>query len=358
MRQEIPEIVKLTPSGICIYKDYSYLISHNTHQFTAKETKQQNERGTLSINQIRNLRKYLYLLKAISPLQTQELRKEKKLVKFRLNTITLTLPTTEHTLTDQFIRSNLLNDFFTRARKKYKLKDYVWKAETQENGNIHFHIVTNTFINYQDIKDTWNNVLRKTDLIDKFAEKHNHYNPPTTEITSLRNEKACVSYIATYLSKKDRYKKKLAHYLQKPKVITTSENIQYSPLPKDYYENLKRRIDGKIWDCSLSLKKAPVCSWTMKNEDFWLLKRIERTFPERMIYKDTFQFLPLSEYEITKKLPAQYTQKYLKWIKRIKLGNKKQKISFETQERLKTFRTKEKTLCTLNFLNGCPLSLN
>ena len=197
-----------------------------------------------------------------------------------------------------------------------------------------------------------------SEAIDKFAEKHNHYNPPTTEITSLRNEKACVSYIATYLSKKDRYKKKLAHYLQKPKVITTSENIQYSPLPKDYYENLKRRNDGKIWDCSLSLKKAPVCSWTMKNEDFWLLKRIERTFPERMIYKDTFQFLPLSEYEITKKLPTQYTQKYLKWIKRIKLGNKKHKISFETQERLKTFKTKEKTLCTLNFLNGCPLSLN
>ncbi len=33
----------------------------------------------------------------------------------------------------------MLNRFLEKIRYQYNVKSYLWKAESQKNGNIHFH---------------------------------------------------------------------------------------------------------------------------------------------------------------------------------------------------------------------------
>ena len=62
-----------------------------------------------------------------------------------LNTfITLTLPA-EQSESDQFVTKNILGNFLDRCRKLSLLNNYVWRTEKQKNGNIHYHIITDTY---------------------------------------------------------------------------------------------------------------------------------------------------------------------------------------------------------------------
>ena len=57
-----------------------------------------------------------------------------KALNFKIAFITLTLSSNQiHS--DNEIKSKLLNQFIIEAKKKWKIKNYVWRAEKQENGN-------------------------------------------------------------------------------------------------------------------------------------------------------------------------------------------------------------------------------
>ena len=83
--------------------------------------------------------------------------------------ITLTLPSKqEHKDTE--IKA-LLNQFFTEFQKYKLLSNYIWKAERQENGNIHFHIVTDSYVPYFWLLKVWNRNLNRLKYIDNYSKK-------------------------------------------------------------------------------------------------------------------------------------------------------------------------------------------
>ncbi len=92
--------------------------------------------------------------------------------KYNLTFITLTL-SGEQIHSDNEIKSKLLNHFFTVLRQKYFLKFYVWKAEKQENGNIHFHIITDKYIAWQSVRSIWNKIQNKKGFayVDRYSCK-------------------------------------------------------------------------------------------------------------------------------------------------------------------------------------------
>jgi len=49
----------------------------------------------------------------------------------------------------------VLNNFFTSVKKKYGNFNYLWVAERQKNGRIHFHIVANCKFQIQYINSLW-----------------------------------------------------------------------------------------------------------------------------------------------------------------------------------------------------------
>jgi len=138
-----------------------------------------------------------------------------KFFRWRLNFIHLTLPS-QGNRSDQFIKK-LLNQFFLYAYRKTGLRSYVWKAEPQERGEIHFHITSDCFIWKTTLQNIWNGILRKHGLLG------NHENPPSTRVHPTHNVKEMVSYLIKYMTKNDKH---------------------------------RRQITGRLWGCSRNLSQV------------------------------------------------------------------------------------------------------
>lgn len=121
--------------------------------------------------------------------------------------ITLTLPS-KQMHTDTELKSKCLNQLLTELRAKYGRLLYVWKAERQKNGNLHFHVLLNRYIPARELRERWNRILSKLGYIDVFESKHGHRDPNSTDVHSLYKDKrtgkrvvSVVSYMAKYMSK-------------------------------------------------------------------------------------------------------------------------------------------------------------
>lgn len=119
---------------------------------------------------------------------------------FNINFITLTLSSKqEHS--DQVITKVCLGSFLDKFRKGLGLTNYIWRAEAQANGNIHFHLVTDTYIHYNDLRKWWNQSQGLLGYVSEFARKHHHFNPNSVDVHSVKHIKRISSYLSKYMSK-------------------------------------------------------------------------------------------------------------------------------------------------------------
>lgn len=198
-------------------------------------------------------------------------RENKKLLyNFRCSFITLTLPAPQmHT--DKEIKELALNQFLVELRKHYDVQNYVWKAELQAKGNIHFHIITDKYINYFALRRRWNRILAKLGYIKKFQERmlkltfeeyhantlkfnkrscklksmqrykkgleSNWRNPNSVDVKMVRNEKEVAIYMAKYMVK-DAVEEKEEGY--------SKEELDVLERGKEF---------GRSWFCSRSLSR-------------------------------------------------------------------------------------------------------
>lgn len=175
---------------------------------------------------------------------------------FQLSFITLTLPVTEVEMNDKTIKNKLLHLFINQARNRWGMKSYVWKAETQENGNIHFHLTTDVYMDSDELRSVWNKCLNTHGILQKYTQKFSSMSfedycnatlskktvphdvqlrrfqlgqatgfksPNTTDIHAVYKVRDVGAYLATYLSKK---------------------------------EDGRRVIEGRVWGASQNLSEA------------------------------------------------------------------------------------------------------
>ncbi|GAH71999.1 unnamed protein product, partial [marine sediment metagenome] len=88
---------------------------------------------------------------------------------FKLNFITLTLASAQ-VHTDQEIKSELLHQFFIEMARRWKVPTYIWRAEKQKNGSIHFHIITGKFIHWNELRNVWNRIQQKLGYVTRYRE--------------------------------------------------------------------------------------------------------------------------------------------------------------------------------------------
>lgn len=137
---------------------------------------------------------------------------------FRFNFITLTI-------SDLRIRQasecydKLLKPFLRVIRDKFSCS-YIWKLELQRRGQVHYHLTTNKFIEYDFIKSKWNQLQRRAGMLENYAYRYGHYHANSTDVHAVRNIKNWGAYMSKYMSK-----------------------------------NVGGKVDGKIWDCSRDLKR-------------------------------------------------------------------------------------------------------
>lgn len=84
----------------------------------------------------------------------------KILTSFKMNFITLTLPSKQQHST-AVITATCLNQFLIECKKTHNLENYVWRLEYQNNGNVHYHIATDKYLDFEYVRAVWNRCIEK-----------------------------------------------------------------------------------------------------------------------------------------------------------------------------------------------------
>lgn len=119
-----------------------------------------------------------------------------RIVNFRQGFMTLTLPgvaTADH----KAIKRKVLDPFFTYSRNVLGLRDYVWSAELQDRGEIHFHVLVNQFLDKGRIRRAWNDACARSGIVDMSTAG----NRPSTEIEAVKSYNGSKAYAAKYIGK-------------------------------------------------------------------------------------------------------------------------------------------------------------
>lgn len=147
----------------------------------------------------------------------------KKTQPHKLSFITLTLPNVELAKDAKFCHKQLLQPMLRIMRDKYKMKSYLWKAELQENESIHYHLTTDLFLPWEQLRQHWNAITRNAGMLNEFRTQYGHDNPNSVDIHAVNKVNDLEAYLVKYISKD--------------------------------YQN-EKKLDGKIWDCSKNLKSS------------------------------------------------------------------------------------------------------
>jgi hypothetical protein len=234
---------------------------------------------------------------------------------YKVGFLTLTLAS-KQIHSDNEIKQALLNQFLIECRKRYNMENYVWRAERQKNGNIHFHILTDSFLPYREIKQMWNRIQNKLGYVDRFETKYRHKQPNSTDIHSLRGIKDVKSYITKYMTKQglenhSKVKNGTDGYWKR----TVYESNTVSKGALKYLGKLSGL--GRIWACSKNLSdlKGSVTEYESKYKmELDKLRKVKKVktyikdyftciyFDYRLLTKEDYPYLfeLLSNYLFTK----------------------------------------------------------
>lgn len=217
-------------------------------------------KGRVSVESAKKISNAFQWLRAISNVKKVYSKAIKRSYTFRLAFITLTLPS-KQVHSDKYLKEHLLEPFLKQIKRKFNAHSYIWKAEPQKNGNIHFHLTVNVFIHYNAIRQIWNTLLMHHSYIQK--ENFNPFNKafPTTEIKAVRSENKIAFYIVDYMLKKQKDRRAI-----EGQIWNCSKNLKsgackisgYNPLTNDEFNVVKNKMTTKIVDgyyCKIHLLK-------------------------------------------------------------------------------------------------------
>lgn len=263
----------LHSNSTSVYKHYSNRLdkiiassyNNNNNNVVVSENLNKNKSSfTLSKNSIRNLTESINLLFLLSKKRVVIINKKKKIYNYKASFITLTLPAKQFH-TDVKLKEHF-SLFLNNIRNTLKVNNYVWKCELQKNGNLHFHLVIDKYINYNVLLYYWNlqlkrlgyvtlysNKFSKMTLLDyanyrgkkveecskayAFGVKSKWQSPNTVSVNSIYSSKMLASYLSKYISKSSSNNNEL----------TDDELIRASKI-------------GKLWGRSHSISKFPKMS--------------------------------------------------------------------------------------------------
>lgn len=148
--------------------------------------------------------------------------------------ITLTLPSDQQH-EDAVISKVILGKFLDKCRKLHLMRNYVWRAEKQKSGNIHYHILTDTFANFSLFRRIWYLACRELGYMENYQQKFinmsfaqyqqqpfnkgktpdkiasayargkrsNWSEPPSIQVDFLQDISLTAKYVSKYISKGD-----------------------------------------------------------------------------------------------------------------------------------------------------------
>lgn len=94
---------------------------------------------------------------------------------------TLTLPVSQ-VHDDREINRKCFQPWLQVMRREYGVELYAWRAEAQENGNIHFHVLLDRYVPKRALQSAWNMCLDTLDYRARYFAESGSLDPPSTNI--------------------------------------------------------------------------------------------------------------------------------------------------------------------------------
>jgi hypothetical protein len=186
-----------------------------------------------------------------------------KAYKFRLGFLTLTLPSSQiHT--DQEIKEKCLNQLFIEMRRKWNVHNYIWRAEKQKNGNIHFHILVDKFVPWSELRDCWNRIVNKLGYVDRYRDEMRAFH--SGSFTVRRD----LLKTWTYKAQVKAYQKGKANDWSSPNStdvhsVHTVKNIQAYIVKYCTKDEQSADLKGRLWGCNQELSNLKGCQLVVDN---------------------------------------------------------------------------------------------
>jgi hypothetical protein len=220
----------------------------------------------------------------------------------KITFITLTLPS-QQIHTDNEIKKECLNQFLIELSRYHKVNQYVWRAEYQKNGNIHFHILANRYVIWTDVRNRWNRIVNKLGYVDRYREEQKEYHkngfrvredllskwpadkqkkayergiklnwndPNSTDIHSIYGITNIKAYLTKYLTKQE-------------KVEEVKEGV----------EKLQKKEIGRSWAASVVLSNIKGASSVIDSEIEHHLNHIKHYFPDKVFATEHFTIIDI-----------------------------------------------------------------
>ena len=189
----------------------------------------------ISANTCRKISKYLTAW--IEAIQTGSEHYRKK-SKVHLILLTCTLSSNQmHT--DKTINRKVLTPFLQQLKRLYGCKNVFWRAESQANGRIHYHLLLDKYIDKDKVRYIWNEAQNHLGYIDAFQQEEGHRDAPSTRIEEVFDKNNAVGYVNKYVAKGSKY----------------------------------RFIDSRVWGCTDSIREMSSFEYVDKGD---LLQKAEK----------------------------------------------------------------------------------
>lgn len=184
----IPKI-SINASRICLYNEYSTRRASVLESPTWQENfKDNNTKGLISKSAFKRIQTSIDWLIFLSPYKKIYNASTGKRYKFKLNFVTLTLPC-KQMHDDNFIKKYMLSLFIQNLRDRFGVKFYLLESRGPKNGNIHFHITTNVFMEWWVIRKIWNRILDKYGYIKHYSRNQKKFYANGFRLSNNPNEK-------------------------------------------------------------------------------------------------------------------------------------------------------------------------
>lgn len=252
------KMVQIRSNALILYDQIEYLRTPSVHSQLRAKLKMEVARKTAYSGEMvagtkKRLTRAIDLLVQISKITYIYNEVTSKMQRHQLSFITLTISKLNNVSQKEAFKK-CFEPFMQWLRRTKKVNSYVWKAELQERGIIHYHITTPTWIPYQDIKDKWNNLQRKAGYIADYRERQMiwHKNGFQARPNMFKNwplKKQLAAYQRGIESNWQDPNSTDVHEVRKAKDISNY-------LKKEFCKAIQATNEkGKIWDCSSNLKK-------------------------------------------------------------------------------------------------------
>lgn len=297
------EVLQFRSKSIVKYKQFERTAFRTDAQKNAAEIfkKQETYTGVLCPGAKKRLTKAIELI--VQAATKEKLfqfthKKTQKLCtgRFKLNFITLTIHSPQKMIQGKDGHKKCLEPLLLWLRREYGLSMYVWKAELQTRGQLHYHITSDCFVPWEDLRNKWNQLQAQAGYLDAYFDQKGHYDANSTDVHSVYKVKDMAKYLKKSIFKS--YKKE--------------DNSIVSEFRKAVQNTAS--IGGKVWDCSLNLKSAKYyeCAEDECSELFTTIDIEARKNGDNVFFSDSctiYSFKTDTKYLLNERMQAEYLQK-------------------------------------------------